>query len=84
MHLVLHPTDDIRLIHARRTDGGSGLTGAEHCVDALIQGIEEQKTLITTEKNSNIYLGHAEKYQKLKNKNRKKNNSIDISSNKLG
>ena len=78
MHNILHPTDDIDCMKKR----GRGLASSENCVDALIQGLEDnnkksKEKLITAANN-----GIDNRKIKLVNK-QEENNCKNISGDKL-
>ena len=79
------PKDDTDRFYMSRKEGGRGLISIEDCVDATIQEIEEytkkSKARLNTAGRDNLKTNS--KAKNLENKNRKKNNCMYNSKNKL-
>ena len=88
MQKVFHPRDDRDIQYLFKKKGeGNGLPCIEICGDAILQGLENciknsQENLITTDIIAMVTCGKTEQ-QILRKICGKKNNCIDISSNKL-
>ena len=82
MHIALYSRDDINRLYMSRKEERKGITNIEDCVDTPILDYyikmiqERQITALTTQ-------GQTELKQSLKNRNGKKNNFMNISSDKL-
>ena len=85
MQKTQNQRDDIHRLYVSRKEEGRGFTKIENYVNASVQGLVEyikksKERLITTASNSNGNIKSNRKQQKLENRNRKKNNFIDMSS----
>ena len=86
MHWALHPRDDVNRLYVSRKEGGRGPTIIQDSIEASIQRLDDYikkrgGTLITpTRKNTDST--SINRINNEKTKNRKKNNSMDISSDK--
>ena len=86
MHKALHPRDDVERLYVSKKEGGRGLTTIQDSVDTTTYQLEDyirnrRGRLITgTRNNTDITIINRKKY--LENKNGKKNNCIDILSDK--
>ena len=84
MHKALHPRDDIDRRYVSRNEGGRGLASVEDSVDTSIRRLEDytkknKERLITAIRNNTNNISTE---QQPENKNKKKNNCMDISSDK--
>ena len=84
MHQALHPTDDVDKPCVSKNDGDRRLVSIKNSVDALIKGLEDYREksrgrLITmTRKTTDMRINRPN----IDRKNGKKNNTMDISSDK--
>ena len=82
----LHPRYDTGRLYMSRKEGGSGYSYIEDYIEASVQKLEQyikkiQEKLITEQVTEMAMNG---KQEKLENRNKEKNNCMDISSEKLG
>ena len=88
IHKALHPRDDIDTLYVSRKEGERKLTTTDDTLDVSIRGFKgfikkNKERLITAAKTVLTTLGQTEQQEKRANRNRKKNNCMDISSEKL-
>ena len=85
MHKALYPRDDVERLYLSRKEAGKGLTSTEDSIDASIQRLEDniekhEKGLITAVRNDTDNT-MANRMTIIRNKNRKKNNSMGVLNN---
>ena len=81
MHKALHPRDDADRLYVLRKEGGRGIVRIADSIDASIQRLEDyiekhEGGLITTIRNNTDNTIDKKNWQKLVNKNGRKNNSM--------